>query len=82
MLTKSLDLNQFWELEDCKLSDVTIEDDVCEKHFCENVQRLEDGRFIMRVSFKEPLSKLDDTHSLAIKRLINLERRVQSNSEI
>jgi len=65
----------FWRLEEVKSDELyTIEERACKQHFLKNVQRDDDGRFIVALSFKGTL-KLGNSYNRALRRFMSLERR-------
>lgn len=74
------DLKQFWELEECTSPcPLSLEDEKCEIFFKNTLSRNHDGRFIVRVPFKQSPCQLGESKSNAIKRLLQLERRFENN---
>lgn len=77
------DLQKFWELEEIENinNDIITEDDkLCEDHFIQNTSRNSEGRFVVRIPLKYPISNLGESKTMATKRLISLERKFQQNS--
>nr|CAH7750757.1 unnamed protein product [Callosobruchus chinensis] len=77
------DLRRFWEIEEC-LPDQKVlseEEIACEKHFVENTKRNEHGAFVVKLPFKDSVQKLGDSCELAKRRLLNLEKRLDSNEQ-
>lgn len=73
-------LKHFWELEECTNPCPLSADDIqCENFFQNTLSRSNDGRFIVRIPFKQSPSQLGESKSNAIKRLLQLERRFQQN---
>ncbi|XP_038117234.1 uncharacterized protein LOC119769316 [Culex quinquefasciatus] len=70
-------ISKFWEVED--LADPTpppSDVDECETLFVETHSRLPSGRFVVRLPFREDVSGLPDNRSLALRRFLLLERRL------
>ncbi|XP_038120327.1 uncharacterized protein LOC119770111 [Culex quinquefasciatus] len=70
-------ISKFWEVED--LADPTpppSDVDECEKLFVETHRRLPAGRFVVRLPFHEDVLGLPDNRSLALRRFLLLERRL------
>nr|CAI5866960.1 unnamed protein product [Callosobruchus analis] len=69
------DLRKFWEIEEpCHaLPALSNEEKLCEKHFVDNTCRDKNGTFIVKLPFKQDLSKLGDSYNQAEKRFLNLE---------
>ncbi|XP_028171751.1 uncharacterized protein LOC114361037 [Ostrinia furnacalis] len=76
-------LQRFWELEEVPSKPVmSPEDEACEQHFLKYTQRLEDGRFCVRMPLKTEPEKLGNSYYLARKRFESLERRFQRQPEV
>lgn len=79
-------LQKFWEIE----SDVTNakimteEEQRCEKIFHDTYTRDESGRYITELPFKEdnPQCQYGESKDVCIKRLMQLERRLQKDDEL
>lgn len=74
----------FWELEELpsnrKSGDSRSEDErQCEEHFLKTTKRIENGRFCVRMPFKQPPDALGESYSQAERRFLALERRLQNN---
>lgn len=79
----SSQLRKFWELEEVPVKPVlSPEEEACEQHFVEHTQRLEDGRFCVKLPLKTNPDKLGDSYYLARKRFESLERRFQRHPEV
>lgn len=75
-------LRKFWEIEeppmDRKDSDsLSMEQQACEDHFVQTTKRLDDGRFCVKIPFKQSPNTLGDTYSQAEQRFLGLEKRLQ-----
>lgn len=59
------------------------EEAYCEKHFTENVTRNEDGRFVIKIPFKNGIDKpiLGESRKKAIATQLSLEKRFQKDEE-
>lgn len=70
-------LKRFWELEEVEPTRIQTPDDVeCEQHFRSTHRRNTQGRYIVRLPFKQdPQLMLRDSKSIATKQLLRLERR-------
>ncbi|UYV69731.1 hypothetical protein LAZ67_7000518 [Cordylochernes scorpioides] len=76
-------IKRFWELESIPLEEIpTKEEKDCESHYLKNVVRDESGRYIVRLPFKESAEKLGQSKSIAIRRFLNLEKRLEQNENI
>lgn len=77
-------LQRFWETEECKAQTkhLSPDEERAEQHFAENVQRLEDGRYMVRLPFKANSFQLGESKTAAIKRLESMERQFVRNSNL
>ncbi|XP_053698734.1 uncharacterized protein LOC128745682 [Sabethes cyaneus] len=77
------DLQRFWAIEDDSTPIYSPQEALCEKHFCENVIRDEDGRYTVRLPLKEEvISKLRDNRRTAFHRFRMLEARLNRNPQL
>ncbi|XP_045456195.1 uncharacterized protein LOC123666030 [Melitaea cinxia] len=76
-------LSKFWELEsvpqDPILSDADKE---CENHFIRHTYRLPSGRFCVRLPLANTPDVLGDSYTLAKRRFLNLEKRLNKKPEM
>lgn len=77
-------LSRFWEIEELgELNNYTIEEAQCEIHFLKNVTRTQEGRFIIKLSFKEQvIDIIGNSRDIALKRFYGLERRFKRNPQL
>ncbi|UYV63001.1 hypothetical protein LAZ67_2002800 [Cordylochernes scorpioides] len=76
-------IKRFWELESIPLEEIpTKKEKDCESHYLKNVVRDKSGRYIVRLPFKESAEKLGQSKSIAIRRFLNLEKRLEQNENI
>ena len=76
-------VQKFWELEEVSTKLIfTQEEKECETHFQKTHTRDSDGRYIVRLPFKESPSKLGNSHDIALKRFNSLEKRLTMNSDL
>lgn len=71
-------LRKFWELEEVstKETPTTLLDKYCEAHFKETHSRNEEGRYIVRLPFKEGYEeRLGDSFDIAKQRLLHMEKK-------
>ena len=71
-------MSRFWELESCH-SDSTLseEERQCEAYFSETTSRDSNGRFVVSLPKKKSiLVNLGDSHAIALRRFLSLERRL------
>lgn len=70
-------ITKFWTIEDLSFdSPKSVEDLEYEKHFLENVTREKDGRYKVRLPFREGAKRLGESRASALKRLNHLERKL------
>lgn len=76
-------LRHFWELEEIPKSKLLSQEELdCEAHFKRTVKRDVTGRFVVNIPFKESPDALGDSLNQAKHRFYNLEKRMNSNSEL
>lgn len=79
-------LKRFWQIEsdsfDTKI--LSQEEQLCEQHYDQTTKRNADGRYIVRLPFREedPQCKYGNSRDIAIKRFHLLENRFKKNPEI
>ncbi|GFY77442.1 DUF1758 domain-containing protein, partial [Trichonephila inaurata madagascariensis] len=67
-------VSNFWKLDSVpEASLLTSEERACEDHFIKTHVRNEDGRYVVRLPFHSPPSKLGDSRESAIRRFNSLE---------
>lgn len=75
-------LKQFWELESVpRSSQLNDEDELCESIFKNSHSRNSDGRYILKLPFKQDFS-LGDSREGALRRFHSLERKLQVNDNL
>ncbi|XP_052753699.1 uncharacterized protein LOC128201271 [Galleria mellonella] len=76
-------LSRFWESEEPPSQPIRDPEDIlCEKHFTDTHTRDDTGRFIVRLPFKVDHKPLGETHTTALKRFHNLERRMLKDDKL
>ncbi|XP_075157941.1 uncharacterized protein LOC142231207 [Haematobia irritans] len=79
-------LEKFWIVEEninSTPAELSVEEQDCENYFSQTTTRCpKTGRFIVRLSFKSMFDKLGDSYDIAYRRLLLLEKRMQSDSEL
>ena len=78
-------LERFWHQEDINeepQSTLTAEEIECEKHFASTHRRTSEGRYVLRLPFKQNISDLGDSYSSALSMLQPIERRFESTPEL
>lgn len=76
-------LKRFWTIEE-QVFDVesTPSDDDCETHFAETHARNMEGRYVVKLPFRDNVNDLGESRMQAEKRFMMLERRLIKNPEI
>ncbi|XP_018377833.1 PREDICTED: uncharacterized protein LOC108770661 [Trachymyrmex cornetzi] len=82
--TDSLDKNieNFWKLESYdndKAQKLSVGEKYCEQYFEQTTNRTNDGRFIVRLPFREKNLPIGNNKEIALKRLYQLERRFKGD---
>lgn len=74
------ELTKFWEIEEFGNNKVlSNEEKECKDHFVSTVCHDQNGRFVVSIPFKRNPRELGESRTIASKRLISLERRLQRN---
>ncbi|XP_065354424.1 uncharacterized protein LOC135948897 [Calliphora vicina] len=79
-----MQLQKFWDTEDCQhpTKHLSQEEEMAERHYTENVERQEDGKYMVRLPFKSSPVELGESKCSALKRLESMERRFARNPEL
>lgn len=77
-------LHTLWELDCDNQRKLTQEEELCENIYYENVRRDNEGRYIVKLPFKSYviLSTEGNTRDIALRRLTQLERRLQRDMKL
>uniref|UniRef100_A0A8D8WIH7 Integrase catalytic domain-containing protein n=1 Tax=Cacopsylla melanoneura TaxID=428564 RepID=A0A8D8WIH7_9HEMI len=77
----STQLQKFWEVEELpRPKPKNPEDELCEQHFIDTHTRAADGRYILRLPFKNLLPPdLGSNRDHALRRLASLDRKLERN---
>lgn len=76
-------IEAFWKMEEMSIkNNFTDEENACSTHFNENVTRNVDGRFVVRLPFKENYRQLGNSYASALRRFLSLEKRLLSNPDL
>lgn len=76
-------LASFWKQEECLIErHRTPEEVVCENHFTSHTKRNDEGRYIVRLPFKDTSNQLGDSYNTALKRFFSLERRFKQDPKL
>ncbi|XP_011859829.1 PREDICTED: uncharacterized protein LOC105557255 [Vollenhovia emeryi] len=69
-------LNKFWAIEEVRESKKKSDEQIdCEAHFERTVSRDADGRYKVCLPFRKSNTRLGESRSIALKRLLSLERK-------
>ena len=73
------DLKKFWEIEEVGVTETDqSEQRLCEQHFMETYSRDAEGRFVVRLPYKESPKLLGESRARALRSLIYSERKQSS----
>ncbi|XP_055614744.1 uncharacterized protein LOC129761065 [Uranotaenia lowii] len=75
-------MQRFWVIEEDSTPCVSVEEAACEQHFVRTVQRNSEGRYVVRLPLKEPVSTIRDNSSIALRRFHMIESRLQRNNDL
>ncbi|XP_045541438.1 uncharacterized protein LOC123722924 [Papilio machaon] len=80
-------LKQFWEIESVipGTQKILSEEELrCEEFYSQTTRRDEDGRYVVKLPFRDddPKCQYENTKALALKRFLHLEQKFQRNPEI
>uniref|UniRef100_A0A2S2QB76 Uncharacterized protein n=1 Tax=Sipha flava TaxID=143950 RepID=A0A2S2QB76_9HEMI len=77
-------LQQFWIVEDMgNEATYTPEERACEDHFNKTVTRSKiDGRFVVKLPFRENAKRLGKSYEIAKRRLLVIERKFKGNQDL
>nr|CAH7741098.1 unnamed protein product [Callosobruchus chinensis] len=71
---------KFWEVEEVGTKKPwSVEENLCEEHFLDNLTTSEEGRYVVSIPLKDSPTKLGESRDIAVKRFISLERRLTSS---
>ncbi|XP_067209115.1 uncharacterized protein [Linepithema humile] len=75
-------LQRFWKLEEISSSttmSLSIDDQACEQHYKRTHSREKQGRYIVRLPFKQPAKKLGNSRSKARQVITNLSKKFSTD---
>lgn len=75
-------LTKFWQVEEKNYVQDNLKDDFCNEHFLNTYHRNVDGRFIVKIPFKDNLPELGDTEQTALSRFYALERKLDKDNQL
>lgn len=73
---------RFWKLEEIEPTIPCTKEQFCEEHFASTYQRDQNGRFIVQLLLKNPVSMLGELQEIAEKRLHTIERKLRKNEDL
>ncbi|XP_066258820.1 uncharacterized protein [Euwallacea similis] len=75
------DLKRFWEVEEnfAETKAWSAEELSCEEHFQRTHRRSSDGRFVVAIPFKHPVTELGNSKEKALQRFLSLERKLSKD---
>lgn len=78
------DLQRFWEIEECyEKVNLTADEIICEEYFVNTYSRTDDGRYIVRLPFKENENvSLGSSLQKSLNILAKSEKRLQKNPSL
>ena len=81
--SESDELTRFWDIEQVPIKKhLSKEEQICERHFTENVKRDSTGRYTVKLPFRENKSMIGDSHKIALRRFHALEGRLAKSPTI
>ncbi|XP_031346826.1 uncharacterized protein LOC116173472 [Photinus pyralis] len=76
-------LSKYWEMEEVEVSSRSKEEDIqCENHYMATTTRGRDGRYTVRIPFKEAPTMVNSSRSLAVARLHQLEKKLEKEHRV
>ena len=77
-------IQRFWTVEDVKAEEVryTKEEMECEQYYINNFKRNDDGRYQVRLPFREDVKELGDSEQTAITRFNAIERKLRKDQQL
>ncbi|XP_011859184.1 PREDICTED: uncharacterized protein LOC105556702 [Vollenhovia emeryi] len=76
-------ITKFWTIEEVAVDRAKSEEDIkCEAHFVKNVSRNHDGRYVVRLPFRDPNVYIGESRSVALKRLSALMHKLDRNPSL
>lgn len=73
---------RFWEVQEVATTSLSQGSDPFEEHFCEQITRDEQGRFVVGIPFNQKVFELGESFTQATGRFLNLERKFRRNPEL
>ncbi|XP_076760954.1 uncharacterized protein LOC143429305 [Xylocopa sonorina] len=77
------DLERFWKIEEgATQTHLSLDEAAAENHFKQHIQRLENGRYVVALPFKDNHNQLGDSRQTAMKRLHSLESKLKRDTSL
>jgi hypothetical protein len=76
-------IKNFWELEEVNQdTSFSVEEQECEELYRQTVKRNEEGRYEVKIPFREDVAKLGESKQQAFARLMQLERKFAKDKQL
>lgn len=76
-------VQKFWEIEDLPVNKIlSPEEEACENHYKQTVNRLPSGRYTVRLPFNKHKQMLGESYDIALRRLQRLEKGLAANPKV
>ncbi|XP_037931405.1 uncharacterized protein LOC119666195 [Teleopsis dalmanni] len=77
-------IERFWKLDNIETAErvLTVSEKWCENHFTNHVKTNRDGRFIVRLPFRDDPTTLGRSREIAFNRFCSLERKLQKDPNL
>ncbi|XP_066600991.1 uncharacterized protein [Prorops nasuta] len=76
-------INRFWTIEELPEHESrTVEEIQCEEHYTKTVSREINGRYTVRLPFRNECEKIGDSKTIALKRFLLLERKLNKDEKM
>jgi len=76
-------IENFWTIEEVpRVTIMSKEDQLCEDHFLKTFKRNENGRYVVRLPFKETPHSMNSSYDVAVRRLAQVERSLLRNPSV
>ncbi|XP_055903246.1 uncharacterized protein LOC129939295 [Eupeodes corollae] len=76
-------ISKFWEIEEIPDKPIpSHEDEICERLYSETTTRNSEGRYIVRLPFKNSISTLGHSRNIALKQFIRMENSLKKKSRV
>ncbi|XP_050061518.1 uncharacterized protein LOC126551649 [Aphis gossypii] len=76
-------IENFWNIEEVpRVTIMSKEDQISEDHFIKTFKRNENGRYVVRLPFKETPHSMNSSYDIAVRRLAQVERSLIRNPSV